>query len=202
MVALAVVPPHLTPCGLGERTDSSGEGCGGRNSNEKKHNKTRSMWCRDGCAASVDRHRRHAHPRCLPAAGTAQGRPTDAARLALASAVTCTGIGFLIAPAHFSDDLVRYDPPHWNLLAVLAASVYVSRVAATLVVLARLHVRQGDMNHSLTGEERPLVNGDRVSQAVPGPLPQSEQSPVRRPAATAVRRAWVSLRRGGLRRVS
>lgn len=122
--------------------------------------------------------------------------------VSLGSAVTCTGIGFLIAPAHFSDDLVRYDPPHWNLLAVLAASVYVSRVAATLVVLARLHVRQGDMNHSLTGEERPLVNGDRVSQAVPGPLPQSEQSPVRRPAATAVRRAWVSLRRGGLRRVS
>ena len=117
----------------------------------------------------------------------------------LASAVTCTGIGFLIAPAHFSDDLVRYDPPHWNLLAVLASGAYVSWAAATLVVLARLHLRQGDGNHSISGEERPLTDGDRASQAAPSPLPQPEQSPVLRPAA-AVRRTGAPLRRGGLRR--
>ena len=105
----------------------------------------------------------------------------------------------LIAPAHFPDDLVRYGSPRWNLLAVLASGAYVSWAAATLVVLARLHLRQGDGNHSISGEERPLTDGDRASQAAPSPLPQPEQSPVLRPAA-AVRRTWAPLRRGGLRR--
>ena len=161
------------------------------------------MWCRDGCAASVDRHRRHAHPRRLPA-GTAQARPTGAARLALASAGTCTGIGFLIAPAHFSDDLVRYDSPRWNLLAVLASGAYVYWTAAVLVVVTRLNANagQGGRGGSRSGEGRPLAGGAGSSQTGPSPLPRLERPPVRQPVAAVVRRTGGPLRRGGLRRAS
>ena len=78
-------------------------------------------------------------------------RDRRALLVSLGSAVTCTGIGFLIAPAHFSDDLVRYDSPRWNLLAVLASGAYVYWAVGLLVVTARLRGSQSNRGPLATG---------------------------------------------------
>ena len=110
----------------------------------------------------------------------------------------------IIAPAHFPDDLVRYDSPRWNLLAVLASGAYVYWTAAVLVVVTRLNANagQGGRGRSRSGEGRPLAGGAGSSQTGPSPLPRLERPPVRQPVAAVVRRTGGPLRRGGLRRAS
>ena len=84
------------------------------------------------------------------AAGLASGMRRSGWDLECLAAVGSVVV-MLIAPTHFSDDLVRYDSPRWNLLAVLASGAYVYWAVGLLVVTARLRGSQSNRGLLATG---------------------------------------------------